>query len=66
MIDQFLAIQGPDEKAFAKLNKFIEFYFSPTLIGQEHIPEGPTMIELPEDFVPPIPKGIFHTLLPKP
>ncbi len=43
MIDQFLAIEGPDEKAFAKLNKFIEFYFSPTLFGQENIPEGPTM-----------------------
>ena len=43
MIDQFLAIKGPDEKSFARLNKFIEFYFSPTLFGLDNIPEGPTM-----------------------
>jgi 1-acyl-sn-glycerol-3-phosphate acyltransferase len=43
MIDQFLAIEGPDEKSFARLNKFIEFYFSPTLFGLDNIPEGPTM-----------------------
>ena len=43
MIEQFLAIEGPDEKSFARLNKFIEFYFSPLLFGMENIPEGPTM-----------------------
>jgi len=43
LIEQFLAIEGPDEKIFSRLNKFIEFYFSPTIYGMDNIPDGPTM-----------------------
>ena len=31
MIEQFLEVEGPDEKSIARLNKFVEFYFSPSL-----------------------------------
>jgi 1-acyl-sn-glycerol-3-phosphate acyltransferase len=43
LIDTFLAIEGPDEKSFERLHKFIQFYFSPTITGLENIPDKPTL-----------------------
>lgn len=43
LIEKFLAIDAPDEKSFKRLNAFIRFYFSPTVVGLENIPDEPTL-----------------------
>ena len=43
LIEQFLAIEGPNEKSFKRLNGFIQRYFSPTVVGLENIPDEPTL-----------------------
>lgn len=43
LIDTFLAIEGPDELMFARLYKFIKYYFKPTVVGLENIPDEPTL-----------------------
>jgi 1-acyl-sn-glycerol-3-phosphate acyltransferase len=43
LIEKFLAIDGPDEKLFKRLNGFIQRYFAPTIVGLENIPEEPTL-----------------------
>jgi 1-acyl-sn-glycerol-3-phosphate acyltransferase len=43
LIEQFLAIQGPDEKLFARLYRFIKAYFSLEIIGLDNIPDEPTL-----------------------
>ena len=43
LIEQFLAIEGPNEKSFKRLNGFIQSYFSPTVVGLENIPDEPTL-----------------------
>ena len=43
LIDTFLAIEGPDEKLFERLYRFIRFYFKPTVVGLENIPDEPTL-----------------------
>jgi 1-acyl-sn-glycerol-3-phosphate acyltransferase len=43
LIDNFLAIEGPDEEMFARLYKFIKYYFKPTVVGLENIPDEPTL-----------------------
>ena len=43
LIDKFLAIEGPDEVAFRRLYRFIQFYFSPTIVGLDNIPDEPTL-----------------------
>lgn len=43
LIEEFLAIEGPDENVFEKLNKFVDFYFAPTIRGLENIPDKPTL-----------------------
>jgi 1-acyl-sn-glycerol-3-phosphate acyltransferase len=43
MIAQFLAIEGPDDKQFKRLYRFIQFYFAPTIVGLENIPDEPTL-----------------------
>jgi len=42
-IEQFLAVTGPDEKSFERLYRFIQFYFSPTIVGLDNIPDEPTL-----------------------
>lgn len=43
LIETFLAIEGPDELMFARLSKLIQYYFKPTVIGLENIPNEPTL-----------------------
>ena len=43
LIEQFLAIDGPNEKSFKRLNSFIQRYFSPTVVGLDNIPDEPTL-----------------------
>ena len=43
LIDKFLAIEGPDERSFKRLNWFIQRYFAPTIVGLENIPDEPTL-----------------------
>ncbi len=43
LIEQFLAIEGPDELLFARLNRFIRYYFKPKVVGLENIPDEPTL-----------------------
>ena len=43
LIETFLAIEGPDEKLFERLYRFIQYYFSPTVVGLENIPDEPTL-----------------------
>jgi 1-acyl-sn-glycerol-3-phosphate acyltransferase len=43
LIKQFLAIEGPNERLFKRLNGFIQRYFAPTVVGLENIPEKPTL-----------------------
>lgn len=43
MIEQYLAIEGPDEVAFKRLNRFIKAYFPPTIVGLDNIPDEPTL-----------------------
>lgn len=43
LIETFLTIEGPDEKLFTRLYKLIQYYFKPTVIGLENIPNEPTL-----------------------
>lgn len=43
LVEKFLAIEGPNEKMFERLYAFIQYYFSPTIVGLENIPDGPTL-----------------------
>jgi 1-acyl-sn-glycerol-3-phosphate acyltransferase len=43
MIETFLAIEGPNEKTFDRLYRFIQYYFAPTLVGLEKLPDEPTL-----------------------
>ncbi len=43
LIEMFLEIDGPHEKTFLRLNQFVQLYFSPTVIGANHIPDEPTL-----------------------
>ena len=43
LVDKFLAIEGPDEVLFARLYRFIQYYFKPTVVGLENIPDEPTL-----------------------
>lgn len=43
MIELFLSIEGPDEQLFARLYRFIQYYFKPTVVGLENIPNEPTL-----------------------
>ncbi len=43
LVEKFLAIEGPDEKSFRRLNGFIERYFAPTVVGLDNIPDEPTL-----------------------
>ena len=43
LIEQFLDFDGPDERAYQRLYAFVNRYFSPTVIGVEHIPDEPTL-----------------------
>jgi 1-acyl-sn-glycerol-3-phosphate acyltransferase len=43
LIETFLAIEGPDEKLFERLYRFIQAYFSPTVVGLDNIPDEPTL-----------------------
>lgn len=43
LIENFLAIDAPDKRSFKRLNAFIRFYFSPTVVGLEKIPNEPTL-----------------------
>ncbi|MGI9285490.1 MAG: lysophospholipid acyltransferase family protein [Pseudomonadales bacterium] len=43
LIEKFLAIEGPDEKSFSRLNKMIKGYFAPTVVGLENVPDEPTL-----------------------
>ncbi len=43
LIEQFLAIEGPNEKSFERLYKFIKAYFSLVIVGLDNIPDEPTL-----------------------
>lgn len=43
LIEQFLAIEGPKEKSFERLYKFIQAYFSLEIVGLDNIPDEPTL-----------------------
>ena len=43
LIEMFLEIEGPDEQQFERMYKFIQMYFSPTVVGLENIPDEPTL-----------------------
>lgn len=43
LIEKFVAIEGPDEVLFARLYRFIQYYFKPTVVGLENIPDEPTL-----------------------
>ncbi|MCB1678411.1 MAG: acyltransferase family protein [Halioglobus sp.] len=43
LIEKFLAIDKPDDKSFKRLHAFIRYYFSPTIVGLENIPDEPTL-----------------------
>ena len=43
LVEKFLAIEGPDEKSFERLYRFIRFYFAPSIVGLENIPDEPTL-----------------------
>ncbi|PLW70569.1 lysophospholipid acyltransferase family protein [Pseudohalioglobus lutimaris] len=43
LIEAFLSIEGPNEKMFAQLYRLIQFYFRPTVVGLENIPDEPTL-----------------------
>ncbi len=43
LIEKSLAVEGPDEKTFGRLNGFVQRYFSPTITGLENIPDEPTL-----------------------
>lgn len=43
LIETFLAVEGPDDKSFTRLHKIIQYYFSPTIVGLDNIPDEPTL-----------------------
>ena len=43
LVEQFLTIEGPNEKTFGRLYGFIQRYFSPTIVGLNNIPDEPTL-----------------------
>jgi 1-acyl-sn-glycerol-3-phosphate acyltransferase len=43
LIETFMAIEGPNEKTYARLYTFIQHYFAPTIVGLDNIPDEPTL-----------------------
>jgi 1-acyl-sn-glycerol-3-phosphate acyltransferase len=43
LIETFLAVEGPNEKSFERMYRFIQGYFAPTIVDLDNIPDEPTL-----------------------